>query len=940
MPELSAKMMSFIKLMKKSREHARRGFELLLARPGFEGYFDNLEEDGFFSPDRNPALVPAEEPGFFRVPYWEVLDYLKAVAKLSGERNDLELARKVMKVVRNVSEARELDGSIRDNYHTYRIFSEILGLVPCVVISSDDLNLIPGWMESRFDRGMVGHALDEGVLRRLLNSDSPADWDKAILILRHVTAVRWVKDRSFDEPAEKPETVMDDHWLKELIAHHPETLGTKVGKSSAEIFLERIREIFGRGNRDIASRYDRPAIEEHKQNHDWNGPFNRFVEGLRDVLLRWVEIDASAAKPFVAALLHDEVEIVRRIGIYVLGQSWDVLRDIYQTVLGPRLFHEGHLHELYGLLKTRFDNMGDGEKERTVEAIRQIPLPEGDEPEQRRKRIQRRWLSAIAGKGFTTADAWFGDLQSDKALGPLSIHPDFFSYMESAWGPGPTPYQVQDLLAFVESGPVVEKLNAFRQTDEWRGPSTAALVDTLVEAVGLAPESFLRLLPAFLGAKRPFQYGVIKGFYRLWESPGGNKPQIDWDRAWEIIVGFFENLIGNPEFWTEGITEKHGLTPTRDWIPPAVADFLEAGTKKDAKVYPDDLLPRTWALIGVLLDNAENAGEPGDDAMTQAINSSKGKAVEALINHALRVCRLSDRRSDSHAKEWAEMAPAFERELAQCENKNYEFSTLAGAYIANLDYMSHEWLEANVGRIFSLDFPANCFCALGGLAYAPTSRPVYALLAVSGVLDRALRQELKGKYTREKLIERIALAYLWGDEELDTPRFAYLFEACLVDDLKAASGFFWSVSNQELSITQVSRILNFWERCITLSRTTAEPPAHLLSGLSRLTCYLESIGEREREWLLAVAPYVHIDNNDESFIEELGRLAEQNSEVVSAVFGKMLDTYTPSWDFQDRIKSLIERLAVHGRKTDALSYAERLQHLQGMLQVFMKLHSG
>lgn len=89
-----------------------------------------------------------------------------------------------------------------------------------------------------------------------------------------------------------------------------------------------------------------------------------------------------------------------------------------------------------------------------------------------------------------------------------------------------------------------------------------------------------------------------------------------------------------------------------------------------------------------------------------------------------------------------------------------------------------------------------------------------------------------------------------------------------------------------------------------------------------------------------MAPYVHIDHNDESFIEELGRLAEQNSEVVSAVFGKMLDTYTPSWDFQDRIKSLIEKLAVHGRKIDALSYAERLQRLPGMLQVFMKLHSG
>ncbi len=69
-----------------------------------------------------------------------------------------------MTVVGAVSRAREPDGGVRDNYHTYRVFAEILGLLPTSTVTAEDMGLIPGWLESKFDRGMVGHALDNGAL--------------------------------------------------------------------------------------------------------------------------------------------------------------------------------------------------------------------------------------------------------------------------------------------------------------------------------------------------------------------------------------------------------------------------------------------------------------------------------------------------------------------------------------------------------------------------------------------------------------------------------------------------------------------------------------------------------------------------------------------------------------------------------------------------------
>ncbi|MDP3244091.1 MAG: hypothetical protein Q8M83_00290, partial [bacterium] len=628
------------------------------------------------------------------------MDYLQGCAKLAGERNDSQLALKVLNVVQIVSNARNADGIVKDNYHTFRVFAEIVGLLPLSTVTAEDLGLIPGWLESKFDRGMVGHALDSGVLRKSLSSDVPDNWSKACVILRFCTVIRWVDDRALGNSRKKPVTVVDDYWLKELIDHHSRTFGAKAGRVAAGIFLERVREVFQEEERGHASWLSRPAVEEHAQNHSWDGPENRFVEGLRDVLLSWVDHDLDGARPFIETLLRDKEEIVRRIGIFVLDQRWTVLRSLYTPVCDAQFFVAGHIHELYGLLRAQFGMFSEPERMATIEAIRQLPLPAwGEDSERLLKRTQRNWLSAIADKGYEPADSWFGTLSADHAIGTLSDHPDFHAYMESWWGPGPTPYRAQELLAFAADRSLVDRLNAFEQGNSWRGPTTQALVDALEEAVALTPSEFLPTIFDFLNAKRPFQYGLINGFKRAWESAAEKQPEVDWNRTWDLLTDFFEKLIGNPDFWAEKTAEDRDLTPTRDWIPPIIAELLRAGTQNDDKAYSPDLMQRTWSLICVLLAKAEPLDDPRDDAMTQAINSSKGKVIEALFSHALRACRLGDRAGGGHAAAWAEMKPVFDQEIALCREANYEFSTLAANYIVNLDYIDRSWLQTNIGSI-------------------------------------------------------------------------------------------------------------------------------------------------------------------------------------------------------------------------------------------------
>jgi hypothetical protein len=404
------------------------------------------------------------------------------------------------------------------------------------------------------------------------------------------------------------------------------------------------------------------------------------------------------------------------------------------------------------------------------------------------------------------------------------------------------------------------------------------------------------------------------------------------------LIQFFEQLLQSPEFWTEQVVEDHNLTPNRDWIPPIIADFIRAGTRDDKEAYSPNLLPRTWALLGILLENLEMQKEaPQSDATNQAINWPRGKAIEALFIHALRECRVSDQMRKEHASAWTVMKPTFDAELTKCKNANFEFSTLVGNYITNLSYMDDNWLRGNIEKIFPRDFRGNFRCALDGLAHATVTDSIYDLLVEDGVIELFLRKQLTDRNVRERLIQRIALAYLWSHEQLDSQRFSYLFESESLEDLEDASGWFWSIRKEQLSPEQINRILLFWDRCVLWSSNLTKPPTKLLSGLSRLSCYLTSLTNREMTWLFTVAPYVKVDYNSDFFLEELERLVDTSPAEVGLVMKVFLDSYVPDYDFEDRLKSILTKLAQHGNRNDAIEFAERLRHLPGMIQFYTGL---
>ncbi len=932
--ELTQKQKSFFIVMRRSLEYTAKGIDALLERGDFASFFDNMAEAGIFDSDTVPRPESEDEGKTFRLRHWPPVDYLMACAKWAREHSELELARSVMRVIRDVTAAGKSDDALQDNYHVWRNCAAIIGLLPLAVLELSDADLIPVWLGSRFDRDGVVNELDKGVLGPLLESGDAALIELATSILKHCLRFEWKEEGSGEHIGESAVSLVDAYWLQQLLEHQAERFGKFGRKAAAEVFREKVNELFATDIRTKWSYLFRAAIEEHEQNQEWKSVENALLSGLRDVVLSWTSVAPVEASPFVRELMRSESQILRRVGVFVLKERWEDLRSLYMEFVGPDFFEFSMLHEVYNLLKARFVEFSPEEKNATIRAIDELPKPETDDADSDLAHIKLRWLAALVDSDYAPARERLNALLADGRRA-IPEHPDFLTYASSGWGHGPSPYGAETLIAFAEQGALIQRLNEFREEDRWHGPSLDGLTDALEQAIASAPDVFVRILATFKDAAPRFQSKLVSTFKRLWESQQQPVSGLEWDGRWEKLMSYFELLLRENKFVVDGDEDN-----SAQWVISCIADLLQAGTRDDERAYSPDLLPRGWSIIDQLLSRAKPSAEPSREAMTQAINTPRGRVLEAAFSHALRTCRLQDQADESHVQAWLAAEPLFNRELDNTQGRNFEFSTLAGAYFPNLMYMSPEWASGHCAQIFPVAPGINLRCAIDGLAYAPSNRRVYVVLKEAGVIDTAIRLPDLSETARKKLNERIVLGYLWGEDSLDSERMKYWFRPEGGADLEGVIWFLWTVRDQNLKMEQIDLVRAFLDRASRWVEQNKPASKIVASRLGLLVWVLPDARGRNEEILASVAQGMGAGHAIHEFVAELNRLVSTSPAEVAMVFGILLDNADVFYDYDDELKKLIENLARFGQIDSALRFCNRLRGLAGVPQLFDRLKAG
>src|SRR3989338_4031014 len=589
-----------------------------------EGWLFHLFAGGFFNNNPAPVEVEAEsQKGMFTIPFWPVLFYLEKIS-VSSNRN---IHVQIIEIIRRVSNPPE-PNKRQDNYRTWYIFSKVMANLPTDAIKLEDIDLIEYWLDSKFDNGLVGREIARNLLPKLLSSGVD-DIKKAIRMVEIIT-----------QPKKPNQVLMAVDELEKLFQKNATDLGRQCGREIIPILQSRLESELVISEKDDNYSYIwRSAVENHEKNTSRHEPKHALISGLRDVLVAYAQ--AQDATDILKKLWQSPRLTVRRIVLFALNQGFDRYSDLCQKLITdnmPDIFLESNYHhELYGIIAGHFSKFSKETQDVVIKVLddlqRQWPKNVSQEEQaELNMHTRQRWFYAIKQSGYSLSK----ELETKYVLNKYQPeHPDFLSYHGPVtWGAEQL-FGVGDLMAKGSVKNIVDFLNDFEGKNRFNEIGYEEAGEVLKQAIKTNQQFFETDIEEFLRSIPDYQYYLLRSFEEIWND---KKPV-----NWEGILGFAWKLLNKDDFWTREAPEpkRIGIRVGKDWIPSAIANLIQKGVKVDEWVMPDGLLSEVRKILELLLEKVEPSAKGKDsDALTEAINSPKGHAIETYINYALRQCRI------------------------------------------------------------------------------------------------------------------------------------------------------------------------------------------------------------------------------------------------------------------------------------------------------------
>lgn len=929
MNKLNSSELQFVELMGQSSEQADHGFSKLANQKTPERFLVAITTAGFFKPEANPAPISSEKENMYSIRAWRAMDYLQSVAKRATELANPLLAKQVLDLCHAIVTFREIDDSPRDNYYTHRDIAQIYGLVPLESIQQREIDAVPVLLSSRFYTVLASQALEAGLLRKCLDSDEPQNLKFAAQLLVEFTATRWVSKTNGHADAEpslqEPITVVETYWLKDVFEKHRKAIAEKIAHPAAQVLAKRIADCFPAPPSGLPSWAYRSSIESSEQNWQVEDVRDVLVDELRELTDAWLGYAPSEALQWVATLFDSDAVILHRFALYAAqGHFASLRKSFFRWFNLQNRLHAEYRHELHDLLSVQFSQFADEEKSQILNAILSIPLFEGIENAQKHHEYgQRIWLSAIVGQGLAAADECDARLQASLGSDVQIVDPNFSSFHEQWSGSGNSVMTPDELaaLATADGAQLVAELNKFEpESDHKREAKTLrALCDVLAMTVRDQTQAFVQVISDFVNAKTCFKYAVLDGLRDAWrkrETPNATAAAwVDWDTAWAGAFDLIAHIVKSENFG-QAIENEFGerwlVVMGAAQLPNACMALLSDGSRKDSNRHPDKHLSVAITLIATALEKLKPDNEWHEKALNWAINRPRGKAVEALVSHALRICRQASSQSGSHGAVWQTIQPTFDAELNRIVNGNFEFFAIAAYRLPQMYYLDATWAKAALPRLFPVTAPKSFAAALDGLGYCNSlAKTHYDDLKQNGTIRQALDIDIASKQARTYLLQNIARAYWGGDEMLDGNLFTHLIQSQRWPDLTVIADYFVSSRRHIVGASDEARIvgavLQFWREML---KAGGDDPLALSNLRLHLAGLMRFIGKIDADSLplLTAAAKAQTQQSMTVFLADLIRIAETNLTGTADLLEIAELAAHPFWDHDDNLKTLLRRL--------------------------------
>jgi hypothetical protein len=660
------------------------------------GWIDPLDSSGVFG--RPPDPVPVGD-GTYQVPVWPASQYLAVVA---GERPSL-----VLPIARRIR---------TDNPRVISDFLYAARQMPPshaagIVATLDE------WLETPFSNMFSG---DIGDLMSHLAEGG--EWEAALELVEIATRPV-LAPVAHDEVASRSRYVevqpRCDAWYFDNLVRGPvRSLGDVKPLALLRVLVTQLRRAIELelDARDAPTLSDgslgwRAAIEDHEQNRSRSDFKNVIVAGIRDLADEMAARQPQVIRGIAAAWLDDHYSIFRRLAIHVVRLHPDSFPDLLVQLLGKRPNLDDSLihHEFYLLMESASAKAPESVRQRLLEWI-----TEGEPPEEL-ERSRQHYRDRMGGEASEELVRMWNDhwiltrlwalRHQDLPFRTRSIlerlvaemgepdHPDFLVYMTIGYGPA-TPVNAAELERMSVTK-VVEYLANWTPPDD---PSSMlsyeGLGRALERAVKSKPRTYSWVTSRFLepGPLRERYLGhLLWGLHEAWVSGR----HISWRPIFQACDMIVE--------WRDR---------SHDEARRRVVDLLGAALREPDRYLPRIHMKRARDLLLVAVTDPDPRPEDelkwlasNPDPLTLAINSVRGKALEALVDYAKRhkelwrdEARTYRRYSPSLGLVDTRVLDALDERLVT--DRSLAVRSIFGERFLVLYWLDKDWTRARIDQLF------------------------------------------------------------------------------------------------------------------------------------------------------------------------------------------------------------------------------------------------
>jgi len=668
----------------------------------------------------------------------------------------------------------------------------------------------------------------------------------------------------------------------------------------------------------------RPAIENHEQNHDRDDVENSLITTIRDTGLKIINEESNELPILVSNLEKRKWDIFHRIAIFFLSKSPESAKDLVARYLtDPSFFDNSHFkHEQAELMNKGFWVLKEEQQKTILDWInesgkvterierRKQDMTVSQEQERQYKEVwQRDQLSYI--KDDLPEDWKNRYSELIKKYGEPE-HPDFPAYMSTDWV-GPTSDVNSQELVNMEIEKLVNLLKTWEPQNHPHGfgPTKEGLGRELAVAIKLKPEKFKDLPERFEGVDPTYVRSFIQTFHEL--------AQNGFELNWPKIIALCYWVMKQPREIPGRLGKTMDQDPDWSWTRKAISSLISRGANNNS--IPFELREKIWEILKPLTHDPDPTPESeskweenSDDAYTEAINCTRGEALNAVVEYALWVHRNTKDLPEGKEKikTGFEIMPEVKAVLNEHLDSNKDPSSavrsIYGRFFPWLLLMDKKWTLENIKRIFPLgQFESRLYCAAWNtfMLYAPAYNDSFDVLkdqyceAISnlGKIDKVRRRYID----RDKRVaEHLMLFYCRGRIELND-NLLKEFWTKANDKLRGhALGFIGrSLNSDNATIDQklLERMETLWESRLSAAKSTGNKSEYV-EEMSSFGWWFAS-GKFEERWSNErYLEALEIGKNIQSDYHVMERLVETvKTSPVEAVkiLSKLVLTNQPGW---------------------------------------------